>query len=81
MCKVAALGSLEAEVGEVEVVAGFWNAVGQPSWSHSLPCGGYAYQQGEPQLGEGVVDIVDGGDAGDGQDVVDSAAGCTSTGA
>lgn len=25
-------------------------------------------QQGEPQLGEGVVDIADGGDAGDGQD-------------
>lgn len=25
-------------------------------------------QQGEPQLGEGVVDIADGGDAGGGQD-------------
>lgn len=82
LCKVAALGTLEAEVGEAEVVAGFWNAAGQPFWSRSLPCGGYAYQQGEPQLGEGVVDIADGGDvAGDGQDVVGSAAGCTATGA
>lgn len=81
MCKVAALGTLEAEVEEAEVVAGFWDAAGQPSWSRSLPCGGYAYQQGEPQLGEGVVDIADGGDAGDEQDVVGSAAGCTSTGA
>lgn len=31
-------------------------------------CGMGHSQQGEPQLGEGVVDIADGGDAGDEQD-------------
>lgn len=82
MCKAAALGTLEAAVGEAEAVAGFGGAAGKSSWSRSLPCGGYvSYQQGEPQLGEGVVDIADGVDAGGGQDVVGSAAGRTSTGA
>lgn len=69
-------------MGEVEAAAGFEGAAaGQPSWSRSLPCGGHVYQQGEPQLGEGVVDIADGGDGGGGQGAVGSAAGRTSTGA
>jgi len=78
----AALGTLEAVMGELEAVAGLaGGAAEQPSWSHSLLCGGYVYQQGEPQLGEGVVDIADGGDGDGGQGAVSSAAGHTSTGA
>lgn len=68
-------------MGEVEAESGFGDATGQSTWSRSLPCGGYVYQQGEPQLREGVVDIADGGDGGDGQGAVGSAAGRTSTGA
>lgn len=43
------LGTLEAEVEEAEVVAGFWDAAGQPSWSRSLPDGGYAYPRRKPK--------------------------------
>lgn len=32
-----ALGTLEAVMEEVEAVAGFGDAAGQPSWSRSLP--------------------------------------------
>jgi len=40
----AALGTLEAVMGELEAVAGLaGGAAEQPSWSHSLLCGGYVY--------------------------------------
>ena len=38
------------------------------AWDRQAECGMGHSQQGEPQLGEGVVDIADGGDAGGGQD-------------
>lgn len=37
-------------MGELEAVAGFaGGAAGQPSWSRSLPCGGYAYPGRKPE--------------------------------
>lgn len=37
------------------------------AWDRQAECGMGHSQQGEPQLGEGVVGIADGGDGGDGQ--------------
>lgn len=44
-----ALGTLEAVMGEVEAVAGFGGAAGQPSWSHSPLCGDYVYPRRKPK--------------------------------